>query len=81
MKSKLAWLVLPAAILLAGCAERYRYPCQDPQNWDLQECKKPYCSANGTCPEDLRHYEKDNRSSTVPAPVVSKPQIKGDKTC
>jgi hypothetical protein len=22
-------------------------------------CQKPYCSANGTCPEDLKHYEKN----------------------
>lgn len=44
---------------LTGCVEeRYRYPCQDPHNWDKEECKKPFCSANGTCPEDLKHYEK-----------------------
>jgi hypothetical protein len=22
-------------------------------------CQKPYCTANGTCPEDLKHYVKD----------------------
>ena len=42
-------------LVLAGCQERYRYPCQDPNNWEEQMCKKPYCSANGTCPEDLKH--------------------------
>lgn len=54
------------ALLLAGCDERYRYPCQDPTNWDKQECKKPYCSANGTCPEDLTHYEKKNLNGVQP---------------
>jgi hypothetical protein len=44
---------------LVACQEIYRYPCQDPDNWDKQMCNKPYCSANGTCPEDLRHYEKN----------------------
>ena len=53
-------LVLP---FLVACQERYRYPCQDPNNWDKQFCQKPYCSANGTCPEDLRHYEKDKYKS------------------
>lgn len=45
-------------MMITGCEEHYRYPCQDPDNWEKQECKKPWCSANGTCPEDLTHYEK-----------------------
>ena len=52
----LALLLLP---LLVACQENYRYPCQDPENWDQKQCKKPYCIANGTCPEDLTHYEKN----------------------
>lgn len=51
----LIFILLP---LMAACQERYRYPCQDPENWNDKMCQKPYCSANGTCPEDLRHYEK-----------------------
>lgn len=47
-------------LLVTGCEERYRYPCQNPNNWDEKVCKKPYCSANGTCPQDLHHYEKKN---------------------
>lgn len=62
----LALLLLP---LLVACSENYRYPCQDPDNWDKQICKKPWCSANGTCPEDLTHYEKE-KNSQVPAPYV-----------
>lgn len=50
-------------LVLTGCGERYRYPCQDPENWDEKYCKKPYCSANGTCPEDLTHYEKGNSNN------------------
>ena len=42
-------------ILLTGCGYdgSYRYPCQDPTNWELAECKPPICTATGTCPEDL----------------------------
>ena len=54
---KYLYLLLALPLLMA-CEERYRYPCQDPDNWSEKFCKKPYCSANGTCPEDLTHYEK-----------------------
>jgi hypothetical protein len=53
------YLLILLVPFIVACQERYRYPCQDPDNWDNQMCKKPYCSANGTCPEDLRHYEKN----------------------
>lgn len=70
-------LLLPLA--LAGCEERYRYPCQDPENWDAKECKKPFCSANGTCPEDLHHYEKDKAGNPIQPVVPPQKNIsKGD---
>jgi hypothetical protein len=81
MKHKPALLLVPMILVLAACSERYRYPCQDPTNWDKQECQKPYCSANGTCPEDLRHYEKPtNQTAPTPGPTVTpRPfQDKGD---
>jgi len=63
--------------LLVACEERYRYPCQDPNNWGELICKKPYCSANGTCPEDLTHYEKNKpgQPTLIPAPQAP---VKGD---
>ena len=68
--------------LLFACEERYRYPCQDPNNWNETICKKPYCSANGTCPEDLTHYEKNkvNQPSASQQQVQPTPQVpsKGD---
>ena len=78
MKYILTLLLIP---LLVACEERYRYPCQDPENWNEQQCKKPYCSANGTCPEDLQHYEKDkagNPVQTVVPPAPPKSTSKGD---
>ena len=48
------------ALWLAGCGYdgHYRYPCQDPANWELAECKPPICTANGACPEDLAAQEE-----------------------
>ena len=42
-------------VLLAGCNYdgSYRYPCQDPANWESAECKPPLCNVNNTCPNDL----------------------------
>jgi hypothetical protein len=52
-------LLLLLPLTLFACKEGYRYPCQDPENWNEKICQKPYCTANGTCPEDLKHYVKD----------------------
>lgn len=79
---KKSWLLglIPAVLLLAGCSDTYRYPCQDPENWGKKECQKPYCSANGTCPEDLTHYEKPGAPKPVP-PTPNKPAQGGAGKC
>lgn len=43
---------------LVGCEDRYRYPCQDPANWNTEQCKKPYCDGDQTCPEDVSSIKK-----------------------
>jgi len=61
------FLLLASVLILAGCGDgSFRYPCQDPHNWDKEFCKKPFCTANGTCPEDLQHYEKKPNGTTQP---------------
>lgn len=40
-------------MLLAGCKFHYRYPCQDPANWDKEWCSNDVCKADGTCTEKL----------------------------
>ena len=67
-----------AALMMTGCDDRFRYPCQDPDNWDKQECKKPWCSADGTCPEDLTHYEKKDAQSPASSSRIAS---KGDCKC
>lgn len=71
----LVFLLVP---LLFACSENYRYPCQDPDNWDTKQCKKPYCSANGTCPEDLTPYEKDKVGQPPGNNVPQSVSKKGD---
>ena len=40
---------------LTGCGYQgfYRYPCQDPANWEKAECNPPICEATGTCTKDV----------------------------
>lgn len=40
-------------LLVAGCEDHYRYPCQDPANWNSEECQRPVCEAEGICPDQL----------------------------
>jgi hypothetical protein len=44
-------------ILLSACSadslNRYRYPCQDPKNWEIAECNPPVCEASQTCTKDV----------------------------
>lgn len=44
---------LLCVMLLAGCEDRYRYVCQNPDKFDLPECQKPRCLFTQTCPEYL----------------------------
>ena len=40
-------------ILLAACEGHYRYPCQNPKNWERQECHNEVCKASGKCTEQV----------------------------
>ena len=56
MKEKILWLVFAAAllgILVQSGDGFYRYPCQDPTNWEDPDCKPPFCTARKDCPDDL----------------------------
>jgi hypothetical protein len=45
--------ILMLSLTACGYDGHYRYPFQDPLNWEKAECKPPICTANGACPEDL----------------------------
>ena len=40
-------------LLLTGCEEKYRYKCQNPDNFHALDCQKPRCLFTQTCPEYL----------------------------
>lgn len=44
-------LAVVMAVVLASCEQRYRYPCQNPDNWESKQCQKPVCEVNQDCPD------------------------------
>lgn len=63
-------IVVPLVIAIFG-GDRFRYPCQDPQNWEKDMCKKPLCDVTRTCPE---HVFKGQRDPRLGAPPDQLPQ-------
>lgn len=51
-------VTISAVFLIAGCSDRYRYPCQDPANQATPECTPPECVADGTCTDYLVETHK-----------------------
>jgi hypothetical protein len=46
-------LLLIILFLMAGCEDRYRYYCQDPQNFSAKRCQRPDCLFTQDCPDYL----------------------------
>ena len=53
-------IALPIGLAVFG-GDRFRYPCQDPKNWDKQICQKPTCDVTRTCPEHIFKGQRDPR--------------------
>ncbi len=64
-------LLLPVALAFAA-GDRFRYPCQDPANWDKDMCKAPQCSVTGTCPENIFKGEPPRGTATPAVTVAAK---------
>ena len=64
-------IILALPIGLAMCSgDRFRYPCQDPANWDKEICQKPLCDVTRQCPE---HVFKGGRDPRLGMPDDAKP--------
>lgn len=50
IKVAIAVLAIPV-LIISGCEQRYRYPCQDVNNWDKPICQKPLCEVHRECPD------------------------------
>jgi hypothetical protein len=53
MKKLIVFTFAALAVSACGYDGGYRYPCQDPNNWESKECNPPICKVNGACTEDL----------------------------
>ncbi len=53
-------LTVPVALAFFG-KDSFRYPCQDPANWDKDYCKVPICDVTRTCPEHIFKGQRDPR--------------------
>lgn len=75
-------ILAPLALAVFG-GDRFRYPCQDPANWDKAECQKPQCDVTRTCPEHIFKGQRDprlgppdnNATSQPPKPEVVAQQL------
>jgi hypothetical protein len=60
-----AVLLVATALLLVGCEDTYRYPCQDPENKDKAECNRPLCEADGFCYDKLNGLPEQEATPSV----------------
>ena len=58
-KTLMAGGILAAALITSGCEQRYRYPCQDHNNWEKPECQKPLCAIHKSCPSHIFKNDSD----------------------
>ena len=77
-KITLAILCLPV-VIAAGCQERYRYPCQDPGNWNEAICQKPLCEVHRQCPDLI--FKEDSAAVGISPSQISTPTKTCDKGC
>ena len=60
VKYLLLLLLLPLGLAMCS-GDRFRYPCQDPANWDKDFCKPPLCDVRRECPEHIFKGQRDPR--------------------
>lgn len=67
MKTRIRLFFLFAFLSLSACGYQghYRYSCQDPENWDAQECNPPVCKVDGACTETLIGFDPADTSDTT----------------
>lgn len=68
------WKLIFPLMFLAGCEEQYRYFCQNPDNFQKEQCQKPRCQFTQTCPEYmvapiLEKQIEQTKPAAEPTPV------------
>ena len=79
-------LLLPLTLAIFS-GDRFRYPCQDPDNLEKDFCKLPKCDVTRTCPDHIFKGQRDPRigppkdgQTQATAPVVSTPACQAPTT-
>ena len=67
-------LVIPIGFSIVS-RESFRYPCQDPANWEKEMCKMPLCDVTRTCPEHIFKGQRDPRLGPPKDGVATPPSI------
>lgn len=80
VKWLLLLLVLPIALAVFG-GDSFRYPCQNPANWDKPQCQKPLCDVTRTCPEHIFKGQRDPRLGPPEATAAASQPQKTGVTC
>ncbi len=68
-------LALPLGLAIFG-GDSFRYPCQDPANWDKDICKPPICEVNRQCPELI--FKDNKKLATTPPQTPAVAPKKGE---
>lgn len=66
-------VILAIGVSACGYDGSYRYPCQDPANWQNAECNPPICEAEGTCTKDLLGFDPSEGIKETPENVIEEP--------
>ena len=53
-------LLLPLTLAYFS-GDKFRYPCQDPANWDKDICKLTLCDVTRNCPQHILKGQNDPR--------------------
>jgi hypothetical protein len=57
--------ILALGLTSCGYQGFYRYPCQNPENWEKAECNPPICEASGTCTKDMIKPSTESNLNTT----------------
>lgn len=55
-------------VVVSACGYdgHYRYECQDPENWEAEECNPPLCLVDGMCTKVLLGFDPSETTIETP---------------
>ena len=66
--------IMLIAISACGYDGKYRYSCQDPDNWGTKECEPPICEVDGNCTKTLLGWDPTETTvEIIPAEETETP--------